>query len=118
MAGSKEAKQLTLDSWRKRSRDQKENAALRDQLAKETNGIYNGLRFEEMLRLLLFEKIDISPFTESAAKAISETATEFGDAEPRLLHLLWYNRQELAMGDNVSLEDPTQRTCPVRAYKL
>ncbi len=74
----------------------KENAALREQLAKSSSAPtkYNGLSFEEMYSLLAKAKID-SPLFPGINETLIDIAKSFGDAEPVALHLFWWLSGEL-----------------------
>jgi hypothetical protein len=79
----------------------RENAALRDQLASATPRIFNGLRFEELFRLLATTRWIIHPQNSQEMQGLAEIAQFFGHEKPAPLHLLWRFSTQLVRGTNL-----------------
>lgn len=72
----------------------KENAELRDQLAKLSRALvtYNGATFEEMYSLLVDARIAIESVEEKLVRKLQEVAKVFEDTDVGLVHALWLMR--------------------------
>lgn len=83
----------------------KENAQLRDQLAKlpMASARYNGVTFEEMYKLLANTEVEIED--EEIIRMAAEVAEVFGDAKPGLLHMYWVMRALLGSGTRIASVD-------------
>jgi hypothetical protein len=77
----------------------KENAALREQMARmsQATALYNGISFDELYKLLVNTKVDVTAYA-NLAETIRKVAEIFGDPEPGLLHMFWVMRDLLARG--------------------
>jgi hypothetical protein len=75
----------------------KENAVLREQVKQLSlaAGIYNGLNFDEMYRLLALTKGNIFDFEEQFIVQLKKIAEIFGDPEPGILHAFWMLSEQL-----------------------
>lgn len=84
-----------------------ENAELRRQLADVPNSVvtYNGLRFDEIIRLLTDVVVDLIPFEESNKQWLREIADELGP-EANLLEILWILRNDIMDGMALRWRDP------------
>ena len=86
----------------------KENAELRDRLARDAGVSYNGLTYEQMYTLLSNEEVDFPEKGEERRQVresiLNEIVAEFGDDAPRLIHALWWFRNDVL--------DPLGRAVP------
>lgn len=87
----------------------RENAALRSQLENMSNNAptYNLLKFEEMYGLLLNVKFNDADLGETLKEQLLAIARAFGDEREGLIHLLWFWRDMLVFGQNITEDSLT-----------
>lgn len=88
----------------------KENTELRNRITHSPDAVvrYNGLTFDEYVRLLTNEFVDLSAYLESERSWAREAAAELGDSA-NLLDLCWASREVILGGTAVHWRAPEFR---------